>query len=161
MLLQSQLRQPCCVYIHWTHHRTNDLCRTDLDFVHKADPHCATLDAGFSSRNGTSPQDTASRDAENSTVGGDQDCEVFYDAVSILAPWETLAAQEFWDNLETEPSSDNPWTGAASSTRDSKHVTFCLTQPTRRRRSPPQVRVGALLSAHFASCPVLMSDCIF
>ncbi|CAL5227937.1 g10984 [Coccomyxa viridis] len=70
-------------------------------------------DAGFNSRDGISFRDAASHDAESSAVGGDSDCDVFYDAVSLLAPW-TPEAQDFWANPDTEASSDNPWDNAAS-----------------------------------------------
>ena len=47
-------------------------------------------------------------------MGGDDDCNVYQDAISLLAPL-TAASQDFWDSLETEPCSDNPWDDADSS----------------------------------------------
>ena len=91
-------------------------------------------------------------------MGGDSDCDVFYDAVSLLAPW-TPEAQDFWANLDTEASSDNPWDNAASTAyppttkvdSSTNNKFFSLRSHLRSKRSARQVNVAALFSACYAS----------
>ncbi len=119
------------------------------------------LCAGFNSRDGISFRDAASHDAESSAVGGDSDCDVFYDAVSLLAPL-TAASQDFWDNLETEPSSDNPFDDAASSfvitACDSEESDIFFACDMGREPTARQVDTAALLSAQPTHCPVVLED---
>ena len=106
------------------------------------------LCAGFNSYAASSPQDAAVHDVNTSHVGGNSDRDVYYDAVNMLSPWETLAAQDFWDNLETEASEDNPWDDAASSecpTITTCDSAMCLTCHMCSAPCACQVNTAALL----------------
>ncbi len=117
--------------------------------------------AGSDNHAGTSLQDAMSQDVENNAVRGASDCDVFYDAVSLFAPL-TAAFQDFWDNLDTEPSSDNPFDDAASSlvitACDSGESDIFFPCHMGTEPSARQVNTAALLSARPAQHPSVTED---
>ncbi|CAL5227936.1 g10983 [Coccomyxa viridis] len=114
---------------------------------------------GSDNHAGTSLQDATSQDVENNAVRGASDCDVFYDAVSLHAPL-TAASQDFWDNLETEPSSDNPFDDAASSLV----ITACDSGESDiffpcHMGTEPSARQAALQTGLLALCAHLAPQC--